>query len=84
MRRPPAEGATMANPAKLTIRVTAARNSTTITYRGQGLYRSLQVGDVEQPGLSTHVVTSSGSKAFWEAIIALVTADIAAGNGGGS
>jgi hypothetical protein len=74
----------MANPAKLTIRVTAARNSTTISYTGQGIYRALTVGDVRQPGLSTHVVTASGSKAFWEAIVAIVTADIAAGNGGGT
>lgn len=74
----------MAKPAKLVISVTAARNSTTIKYTGQGVYRSLQVADVRQPGFSSHVVTGSGSKAFWEAIIALVTADIAAGNGGGT
>lgn len=74
----------MAQPAKLTIRVTAARNSTTISYTGQGIYRSLTVADVRNPGFSTHVVTASGSKAFWEAIIALVNTDIAAGNGGGT
>lgn len=74
----------MANVAKLTITVAAARNSTNITYKGQGFYRSVQVGDVRDGTLNTHVLTAAGSKAFWQAVIAAVTADIAAGNGGGT
>ncbi len=74
----------MAVRAKLTITVTSGRNTTTIVYRGQGIYRQLQVGDVDNDMPATHVLTSSGSKAFWDAALALVVTDIAAGNGGGT
>lgn len=70
--------------ARLTITVTSGRNTTNITYRGQGYYRQLQVGDVDNDMPATHVLTSSGSKAFWDAALALVVTDIAAGNGGGT
>jgi hypothetical protein len=70
--------------ARLTITVTSGRNTTNINYRGQGFYRQLQVGNVDNDMPATHVLTSEGSKAFWDAALALVVADIAAGNGGGT
>lgn len=70
--------------ARMTVTVTSGRNTTSITYRGQGIYRQLQVGNVDNDMPATYVLTSSGSKAFWDAALGLVVADIAAGNGGGT
>lgn len=74
----------MANIAKLTIRVTASRNYSTVRYSTGGKYRSLIVGDVQNQMNLQSVFTTSGSKAFWDAVLPLVQADIAAGHGGGS
>lgn len=74
----------MANIAKLTIRVTASRNYSTVRYSTGGKYRSLIVGDVQNQMNLQSVFTTSGSKAFWDAVLPLVEADIAAGHGGGS
>lgn len=74
----------MSNIAKLTIRVTASRNYSTIRYSTGGKYRSLVVGDIQDQMNLQSVFTTSGSKAFWDAVLPLVQADIAAGHGGGS
>lgn len=74
----------MANIAKLTIRVTASRNYSTVRYSTGGKYRSLIVGDIQDQMNLQSVFTTSGSKAFWDAVLPLVQADIAAGHGGGS
>lgn len=74
----------MAARAKLTITVTASRNYSTISYSTGGTYKSLIVGDVQDLMNLQPVLTTSGSKAFWEAALPLVLADITAGHGGGS
>ncbi len=74
----------MASVAKLTIRVDASRNYSTIRYSTGGVYRSLRVGDVQDQMNLQPVFTTAGSKAFWDAVLPLVQADIAAGPGGGS
>lgn len=74
----------MAARAKLTITVTASRNYSTIRYSTGGTYRSLIVGDVQDDMQLQPTFTTSGSKAFWEAVLPLVQADITAGHGGGS
>jgi hypothetical protein len=74
----------MARPAKLNISVTWNRNSSTVHYVTQGQYRSFTVNDVTNTVKPAPVFTTSGSRAMWEAVLALVLADITAGNGGGS
>lgn len=70
--------------AKLTIRLTSNRGSTTIQYSTTGRYVSLPVNDITDNMLLQPIQPSSGSKAFWNSVVALVAADIAAGHGGGS
>lgn len=74
----------MASGAKLTIRVTSARGHSTITYGTAGRYVSLPVGDVGTTMNNQTLLPTSGSKAFWEAVLPLVLANITAGSGGGS
>jgi hypothetical protein len=74
----------VANQSKFTIRVTAARGSSKVEYRTTGRYISLLTGDVAGHMLRQPIFGTAGSKAFWDAILPLVAADIAAGNGGGT
>jgi hypothetical protein len=74
----------MARPAKLIISVSSTRNSSTVSYTTQGVYRSFTVNNVRDTVQPAPVFTTSGSKAFWEAVMDLVRADIVAGNGGGT
>lgn len=69
---------------KLTIYVTANRGSSTISYSTTGRYVSLAVNDVKDLMQLQPIQPTSGSKAYWDSVLALVTADIAAGHGGGS
>lgn len=74
----------MSDTAKITVRVQSNRGSSTVAYRTTGRYISLLTGDVAHDMLRQPIFGTSGSKAFWGAVIALVQADIAAGNGGGT
>lgn len=73
----------MAGPS-LRIRIGTTRGGNTISYTTTGVYRSLTVNDVRNPDLVTGTLTGTGSKAFWEAALNAVLADITAGHGGGS
>jgi hypothetical protein len=69
----------MASRAQLSIRVTSARGSSRIQYSTNGRYVSLPtngIGDVlaQQP-----IQPTSSAQAFWASVLAIVTADIAAG-----
>jgi hypothetical protein len=64
--------------------VGTTRGGNTISYSTTGVYRSLSVNDVRHADLVTGVQPGTGSKAFWEAVLNAVLADITAGNGGGS
>lgn len=55
-----------------------------MAYSTTGVYRSLAVNDVRNPDVVTATLTGTGSKAFWEAVLNAVLADITAGHGGGS
>jgi len=68
----------------LRIRVGTTRGGNTISYSTTGVYRSLTVNNVANPDLVTGTLTGTGSKAFWEAVLNAVLADITAGHGGGS
>lgn len=74
----------MAKGSKLTIRVEAARATTTVRYWTSGTYGRLTVNDVRDTMGPEPLFPSSGSKAFWEAVLNAVVADITAGNGGGT
>lgn len=77
-------GNTVSQPAKLTIRVRSSRGASTVQYSTGGKYRSLAVNDITNNLQNEPLFTTSGSKAFWAAVQAIVAADIAAGNGGGT
>lgn len=68
----------------LRIRVSTTRGGNVIAYSTTGAYRSLAVNDVRNPDLVTPTLTGAGSKAYWEAVLTAVLADITAGHGGGS
>lgn len=70
--------------AKLTIRVTTTRGAVTYDYKAGGRYVSLLVGDVADRMVQQGLPPGTGSKAFWGAVLAAVSADIAAGHGGGT
>jgi hypothetical protein len=74
----------MAAGAGLRVRVTTTRGGVTIAYSTTGIYRSLSVNNVRNPALAEATLTGTGSKAFWEAALNAIIADIAAGNGGGT
>jgi hypothetical protein len=74
----------MASPTKLQVTVTAHRGSTTVHYRSHGRYISLVTADVHNDMLRQQLFSTVGSKAFWQAVLLLVAADIIAGNGGGT
>lgn len=74
----------MSQPAKLTIRVRSSRGASTVQYSTSGRYRSLQVNDITDNLQDEPLFSTSGSKAFWEAVLGVVLADITAGNGGGT
>ena len=74
----------MSNPSTITIRVTPTRSGAILSYSTVGVYRALAVNNVRNPDLVVGSPTGTGSKAFWEAILTAVNADIQAGNGGGS
>jgi hypothetical protein len=74
----------MASPSKLTIRVTLNKTSSTISYSTTGIYGRLTTGNVKDTINLAALQPTTGSKAFWESVMAAVIADITAGNGGGS
>lgn len=74
----------MSSGPGLRIRVGSTRGGNTISYSTTGVYRSLSVNNVTHTGWPTPTLTGSGSKAFWEAVLNAVLADITAGNGGGT
>lgn len=55
-----------------------------VQYRTTGRYISLLTADVSASMLRQQIFSTAGSKVFWQAILLLVAADIAAGNGGGT
>lgn len=74
----------MARPAKLIISVSSTRNSSTVSYTTQGLYRSFTVNNIRNDIQPAPVYGTASSRTFWETVMDTVRADIVAGNGGGS
>lgn len=68
----------MAGQAKLTIRVSAARGSSTVRYSTNGRYVSLNVSGYQRQLLEQAVQPTASPAAFWLAVVALVVADLTA------
>lgn len=68
----------MAGNAKLTIRVSSARGSSTVSYSSNGRYVSLNVAGYQRRLLEQAVQPSSSPQAFWLAVLGLVVADLTA------
>lgn len=66
----------MATPAKMTIRVDAARASSTVRISTAGRYLSLNTNQISEQLLSQPVQPTSSDKAFWLSVLAIVTAEL--------
>lgn len=74
----------MAKGAKISIRVQQGRSAMTISYWTNGLIARLTANDVRNVVVNQPLLPTTGSKAFWEAVLTVVNTDITAGHGGGS
>ncbi|MBA0087587.1 MAG: hypothetical protein HRJ53_21590 [Acidobacteria bacterium Pan2503] len=68
----------MAAQAKITIRVSSARGSSTISYGTSGRYISLATNILGNDLARQPVQPTSTDKAFWASVLSIVSADIAA------
>lgn len=66
----------MANQAKMTIRVTAARGSSTVQFSTTGRYVSLTTAGITEQLLQQPIQPSTSNKAFWLSVLALVQAEL--------
>lgn len=67
----------MANLAKMTVRVTASRGASTVSFSTAGKYISLQVNGINQSMPRSPIQPTSSSGAFWRAVLAQVQAQVA-------
>ena len=68
----------MAHQAKLTVRVGAARGSSTINVSTSGRYINLATNAINLHNTRQPVQPTSTAKAFWTSVLTLVQAEIAA------
>jgi hypothetical protein len=68
----------MASQAKLTIRVSAARGSSTVRYSTNGRYVSLNTAGFQRALLGQPVQPTITAEQFWQNVIAAVIADLTA------
>lgn len=66
----------MASQAKMTIRVSSARGSSTINFSTNGRYVSLTTGGITQQLLAQPVQPTASAKVFWESVLAAVQAQL--------
>lgn len=66
----------MANPAKLTVRVTASRGASNVNISSAGMYYRLQVGGVALRSPNEPVQPTASVKAFWTSVLAIVQEQI--------
>ena len=66
----------MANQAKMTIRVGASRGASNVSFSTAGKYISLPVNGFHQAMPRQPVQPTSSAKAFWQSILAIVTAEV--------
>lgn len=68
----------MASKAELTVRVTAARGSSTISYVTKGRYVSFTTGGLADTNTGQPIQPTTSLSAFWLSVLALVQAEITA------
>lgn len=68
----------MARGAKLTVYVERSKNFSTTRVRTTGVYGALATGSITIDTGSLPLYTTASSKAFWEAVVAEVAAQLAA------
>jgi hypothetical protein len=68
----------MANQAKITIRVRHNRTGTSVQYSTTGRYFALTTAGFQRDLTGLPLLTTATTAAFWEAVIAQVTADLEA------
>jgi len=66
----------MATQAKLTVRVSAARGSSTVNCSTTGRYISLTVNGIDFSLPRQPILPTTSPKAFWLAALAIITAEI--------
>jgi len=68
----------MAEIAKLTVRVTSSRTSSVLRTSTTGRYISTPVNTIDLAMPGQPIFTNASAKGFWTAVLAAVTAEIAA------
>lgn len=68
----------MAEVAKLTVRVTSSRTSSVVRISTTGRYISTPVNTVDIAATGQPIFTNASAKAFWQAALVAVSAEIAA------
>lgn len=68
----------MAEIAKLTVRVTSSRTASVVRTSTTGRYISTPVNTIDLTATGQPIYTNASAKAFWEAVLATVQAEIAA------
>lgn len=71
----------MANQAKMTITVGANRGSSTIAFSTKGRYISLPVNGISADLLRQPIQPTASAVAFWQSVLAIVTAQLPAAAG---
>jgi hypothetical protein len=70
----------MATGSKLTIRVSSARGSSTVSYTTNGRYVSFTTAGLTNTLQKQPILPTASLAGFWTEVIALVQADITAGS----
>jgi hypothetical protein len=68
----------MANTAKLTVRVTSARGSSTVGFSTGGRYVSLTTGGLSTTAGKQPIQPTANAVVFWQSVLTIVSAQLAA------
>jgi hypothetical protein len=66
----------MANQAKMTVRVTSSRGASNVQFSTAGAYISLPTNGITASMPRQPVQPTSSAKAFWQSVLAIVTAEV--------
>lgn len=69
----------MASKAEMTIRVTSARGSSTISYTTKGRYVSFTTSGLTDQLQKQPIQPTTSLEAFWTSVLGIVSADVVAG-----
>lgn len=72
----PAHNERMANQAKLTVRVGSSRGASSVSFSTAGRYINLPTNGISADLARQPVQPTTTAKAFWQSVLAIVTAEI--------